>query len=185
MGLAAEQVAIAAVGGLELRKGHRYLLDAIAQLRGRWPTLRCFIAGHGSQRDALAEQTRRLKLENSLQMLGSIEDPRTLLWAIDIYVQPSVKEGLGVALLEAMACGVPAIASRAGGMAEVVEDGRSGLLVEAADSGALARALGEMLDLPAARLSIGAAARERAERKFSMETMARRTLALYQSSLAG
>lgn len=184
LGLAPDQVAIAAVGGLELRKGHRYLLDAIAQLRGPWPTLRCFIAGDGSQRGALAEQARRLGLEKPLQFLGSIEDPRTLFWAIDIYVQPSVKEGLGVALLEAMACGLAAVASRAGGMAEVVEDGRSGVLVAAADSGALAGALGELIDSPAVRSSIGAAARERVERNFSMETMAHRTLALYQSSLA-
>ncbi len=185
LGLAADQVAVAAVGGLELRKGHRYLLEAIAQLRGPRPNIRCFIAGDGSQRDALAEQARRMGLENSLRMLGGIGDPRTLFWAIDIYVQPSVKEGLGVALLEAMACGLPPVASRAGGMVEVIEDRRSGLLVEAADSSALAQAISELIDSPAARSSIGAAARERVVRNFSMETMAQQTLALYQSSLAG
>jgi glycosyltransferase involved in cell wall biosynthesis len=185
LGLGRDEIAIAAVGGLELRKGHRFLLDAIAQLRGDRPALRCLIAGDGSQRDALAEQSRRLGLENSLQMLGSIEDPRALFWAIDIYVQPSVKEGLGVALLEAMACGLAPVASRAGGMVEVIEDRRSGLLVAAADSGALAHALGELIDAPVARSSIGAAARDRIERNFSMETMARRTLALYLTSLAG
>ena len=185
LGLTSDQVAIGAVGMLELRKGHRYLLDAVAELRGARPQLRCFIAGDGSQRDALAEQARRLNLANSLQMLGSIEDPRALFWAIDIYVQPSVKEGLGVALLEAMACGLAPVASRAGGMVEVIEDRRSGLLVAAADAGALAHVLGELIDSSSARSSMGTAARDRIERNFSMETMARRTLALYQSSLAG
>jgi glycosyltransferase involved in cell wall biosynthesis len=184
LGLTPDQVAIGAVGGLELRKGHRFLLDAIAQLRGTRPALRCFIAGAGSQRYALAEQARRLGLENTVTMLGGIEDSRTLFWAIDIYVQPSIKEGLGVALLEAMACGLAPVASTAGGMMEVIEDQRSGLLVAAADSGALARALGEMIDSPAARSLLGAAARDRIEGNFSIETMARRTLALYQSSLA-
>jgi glycosyltransferase involved in cell wall biosynthesis len=183
LGLEAGEIAVAAVGALESRKGHRHLLDAIAQVRAQRPALCCLIAGVGSQRGTLEEQARRLGLGNSVRILGSIPDPRTLFWAIDIYVQPSLKEGLGVALLEAMACGLPVVAGRAGGMAEVVEDRHSGLLVAAADCGAMARAIGELIDSPAARVSIGAAARARVALDFSMETMARKTLELYQSSL--
>jgi glycogen synthase len=152
-------------------------------LQGRRPAIRAFIAGSGSQRAALEEQTNRLGLGQTVRFLGSIADPRTLFWAIDIFVQPSVMEGLGVALLEAMACGLPAIASRAGGMAEVIEDRHNGLLVAAADSIALARAVEELAGSPAMQSSLGAEARTRAERNFSLAAMARETMALYQSSI--
>src|SRR5262249_301650 len=156
---------------------------AIARLRAARGAVRCLIAGAGSQRDALAGQARRLGLDDAVRWLGSVEDPRALFWAIDIYVQPSVMEGLGVALLEAMACGLAPVARRGGGMAEVIEDRHRGLLVAAADSSALAQALDELIASPPARSSFGAAARERIASNFSMATMARKTLALYQSTL--
>jgi L-malate glycosyltransferase len=183
LGLEVNEIAVSALGGLETRKGHRHLLDALGELRERRPAIRCLIAGDGSQRAALEEQANRLRLGPNLRLLGSIEDPRKLFFASDIFVQPSIKEGLGVALLEAMACGLPAVASRAGGMAELIEDRRSGLLVKPADSGALAQAIDELAGSPVTRSSLGGAARARIAADFSLETMARRTLALYQSSL--
>ncbi len=183
LGLGPRQIAVASVGALELRKGHRYLLDALAGLQGRHPAIRAFIAGDGSQRTALEEQANRLGLGQTVRFLGSIEDPRTLFWAIDIFVQPSVMEGLGVALLEAMACGLPAVASRSGGMAEVIEDRRDGLLVAVADSIALARSIKELAESPALRPSLGAQGRIKVEQNFSLAAMARKTLALYQSSM--
>ena len=183
LGLDPGQIAVAAVGALEIRKGHRYLLDALAGLQGRHPTLRAFIAGGGSQRAALEEQADRLQLGQTVRFLGSIEDSRTLFWAIDIFVQPSMMEGLGVALLEAMACGLPAVASRTGGMAEVIEDRHDGLLVAVADCVAIARAIEELVDSPAIRSSLGAQARIQAEQNFSLAAMARKTLAMYQSSI--
>jgi glycosyltransferase involved in cell wall biosynthesis len=185
LGLGADEITVGAVGGLELRKGHRYLLEALGHLRGTLPAVRCFIAGSGSQREVLQEQVRRLDLESAVRLIGSVEDPRALFWAIDIFVQPSIKEGLGVALLEAMACGLPAIASRAGGMAEVIEDRHNGRLVMVADASTLSQALKELIQSPARRAAIGTAARTRVAMNFSMETMASRTLALYQSSLGG
>jgi L-malate glycosyltransferase len=183
LGLDANTIAIGLVGALELRKGHRYLLDALGQLRDRHSAMTCYIAGAGSQRAALEAQARSLGLSQTVRFMGSIDDPRTLFWAIDIFVQPSVMEGLGVALLEAMACGVPSVASRVGGMAEVIEDRRSGRLVAAADSGALALAIEQLADSPAARVSLGARARLTAEQNFSLAATARGSLALYQSIL--
>jgi len=179
--LDAEQIAVGSVGALEMRKGHRYLLDALAEVQSRHPAIRGYIAGDGSQRAALEQQAQRLGLGDTVRFIGSIGDPRTLFWAIDIFVQPSVMEGLGVALLEAMACGLPAIASRAGGMAEVIEDRRSGLMVAAADSAALAQAIEELAESPAMRLSLGNEARHQAAQNFSLQAMAHRTLALYES----
>ncbi len=183
LGLEPDQVVVGAVGALELRKGHRYLLDALAELRNRNVALRCFIAGAGAQRAALEEQARRLGLGPAVAFMGSIADPRTLFWAIDIFVQPSMMEGLGVALLEAMACGLAAVASRAGGMAEVIEDRQDGLLVAPGDCAAIARAIEELAGSPAMRSSLGAVARNHAVQNFSLAAMARKTLALYQSSI--
>jgi len=183
LGCAPEQVALAAVGALEPRKGHRYLLDALARLRQRNRPVRLYIAGAGSQRSELQAQAERLGIADAVVFLGSIADPLTLFWAIDIFVQPSLMEGLGVALLEAMACGLPAVASRAGGMAEVIEDGLNGRLVGVADSGGLAQALEELADSAALRSSLSRQARVKAEQSFSLEMMAHRTLALYQSIL--
>jgi glycosyltransferase involved in cell wall biosynthesis len=183
LGLEPDQIAVAALGALETRKGHRYLLEAIGRLGEHRPAIQCLIAGDGSQGAALEEEARGMGLGANLRLLGGIEDPRKLFFASDIYVQPSIKEGLGVALLEAMACGLAPVASRAGGMAEVIEDRRSGLLVGVADSIALAQAIGELADSSLTRASLGAAARARVVGAFSMEAMARGTLALYQSCL--
>ncbi len=182
LGLEPGQIAVGAVGALEPRKGHRFLLDALALLRARHREIRAFIAGAGSQRAALLDQTNRLNLGQTVRFMGSIADPRALFWALDIFVQPSLKEGLGVALLEAMACGLPVIASRAGGMAEMIDHGGDGILVDAADSEALATALEELSASPAIRDSMAACARIKGQ-SFSMQSMARGTLALYQSTL--
>ncbi len=183
LGLAPGDVAIGAIGALEPRKGHRYLLDALGRL-SQHRAIRAYIAGDGSQRAALQEQVHCLGFTNSVVFLGSIADPLTLFWAIDIFVQPSVMEGLGVALLEGMACGLPVVASRAGGMTEVIEDRHDGLLVPAADAAALAQALAELARSPDLRSALGSQARVKAVRDFSLSTMANRTLALYQSVLA-
>jgi glycosyltransferase involved in cell wall biosynthesis len=181
LGLKPDQIAIGAVGALETRKGHRYLLDALAELRHDRRSFRTFFAGDGTQREALRELARRHSLGETICFMGSIADPRTLFWAIDIFVQPSLMEGLGVALLEAMACGLPVVANRAGGMADVIEDRSNGLLVNAPDAGALAQAIGKLADSPSTRSALGRQARLDAEQHFSLAAMAHRTLALYQS----
>jgi glycosyltransferase involved in cell wall biosynthesis len=184
LGLAPEDVAIGAVGALESRKGHRYLLDALPRLQRNDGAIRAYIAGDGSQRAALEQQVHQLGVANSVFFLGSIADPLTLFWAIDIFVQPSLMEGLGVALLEAMAGGLPVVASRAGGMTEVIEDRRNGLLVPVADPAALAQAIEELARSSALRSSLGSQARVKAEQGFSLRMMANKTLALYQSVAA-
>jgi glycosyltransferase involved in cell wall biosynthesis len=183
-GLAPGQIAIGAVGALETRKGHRYLVEALSRLKQRTPPIQLYIAGGGSQKSALEAMAGQMGVADCVAFLGSIADPLTLFWAIDIFVQPSVLEGLGVALLEAMACGLPAVASRAGGMAEVIEDGHNGRLVAPADPAALAQAIEELTGSPAARVSLGSRARLKAEQDFSLRAMANKTLALYQSILA-
>jgi glycosyltransferase involved in cell wall biosynthesis len=146
--------------------------------------LRGFIAGDGSQRDALAADAKRLRLDDAVRFLGPVDDPRELLRALDIFVMPSLYEGLGMAALEAMACGLPVIASDTGGLRETVEDGCTGLLAPAGDVVALAHAIETLAEAPAKRAAMGAAARARAIERFGMTAMARRTLEFYRVCMA-
>jgi len=185
LGLEDREIAVGTLGALEARKGHRYLIEAIAIAAGEAsrPRLRCFIAGDGSCGAELAADVRGRKLEDQVRLLGAIADPRALLWALDIFAFPSTREGLGVALLEAMSCGLPALASRAGGIADVVEDGRTGLLVAPGNAVELAAGLARLAAEPQTRETLRAAARKKVMEKFSMSAMARATLALYRTCL--
>ncbi|MBF6559776.1 MAG: glycosyltransferase family 4 protein [Candidatus Binataceae bacterium] len=196
LGLAPGAVAIGTVGMLEARKGQRYLLEAMALIAARTPApdaragaidgaqVQCFIAGAGAQADPLAAQLGRCGLGGSVRMLGALDDPRTLLWALDIFAMPSLAEGLGVAALEAMACGLTVIASATGGLADAVVDEVTGMLVAPGDAAALAAAIMRMTPAPAWRAALGAAGRARVAEKFALEAMARRTLELYRQCLA-
>ena len=99
LGIGADEVALGTVGMLEPRKGHRVLLDALAALVSGSGAFRCFIAGSGSEREALAARIRELGLTATVSLTGSVEDPRQLLSALDVFLFPSLKEGLGVALM--------------------------------------------------------------------------------------
>jgi len=183
LGIAADEIALGAVGALEKRKGHAMLLDALIVLRRSSGRFRCFIAGAGSEREALAAQIRELGLQDRASLIGSVEDPRQLLSALDVFVFPSIKEGLGVALMEAMACGVAPVASRIGGIPEVIEHGRSGLLVEPGNPLEIARALEPLMTSAALRREIGAMARKQIVESFSTAAMAAQTLELYRECL--
>ncbi len=181
LAIAADETAVGAIGALETRKGHRYLLEAIAQARAAGARLRCFIAGEGSQRAALTGAISSQGLSRFAKLLGAVDDPRPLLTALDIFVMPSLKEGMGVALLEAMACGLAAVGSDTGGIVDLIEHEKTGLVVPGADAQPLARALMRLSADAELRRRLGAAARERAVNEFTFARMAARTLELYRS----
>jgi len=183
LGISDGEFVISAVGALEPRKGHRYLIEAIAQLAltASSVKLKCFIAGQGSLRGELERAIAQLGCAESVKLLGRIDDPRELLWASEVFAMPSLKEGLGVAALEAMASALPVIASDVGGLREVVEDERTGIIVPPARPEAIALAIGRMAQSPALRSQMGTAARARVVKNYSMATMAARTLVLYRA----
>ena len=198
LGLGEADRAVGAVGVLEPRKGHRFLVEAMAMLdrngaggglprdevaRQAAPRIVAIIAGDGSLRDPLAAEIQRRGLGEAVRMVGRVGDARAILWALDIFAMPSLSEGLGVALLEAMACGLPAVTSRVGGIVDAVDEGRTGMLVAAEDANALAGALARLSANAPARVAMGAAARARADEHFSMASMARRTVELYRACL--
>ena len=179
LGISDTDFVISAVGALEQRKGHRYLIEAIGAIAasGRF---KCFIAGQGSIHKVLQGEIAVIRGLERIKLLGRIDDPRELLWASDVFAMPSLKEGLGVAALEAMASALPVVASEVGGLREVLEDGRSGIVVPPANAGAIAAAIRRLAESAELRSQMSAAARARAVENYSMETMAARTLALYR-----
>jgi glycosyltransferase involved in cell wall biosynthesis len=150
------------VGRLHPQKGHRVLLDAMSAARAAGARLSLLVAGEGGERPALEAQVAALGLQGGVRFAGR-RDVRPLLAAADVFVFPSLYEAVGIALLEAMACALPVVASRTGGIPEVVEDGVSGILVAPGDADDLARALIALERDPERRRRLGVAARARAE----------------------
>jgi glycosyltransferase involved in cell wall biosynthesis len=182
LGISDTDFVISAVGALEQRKGHRYLIEAIGALTAPAASskVKCFIVGQGSIHKVLQGEIAVSRSLERIKLLGRVDDPREILWASEVFAMPSLKEGLGVAALEAMASGLPVIASDVGGLREVVEDGRSGIVVPPANAGAIAAAIGRLAESAGMRSEMGAAARARVLENYSIETMAARTLALYR-----
>jgi glycosyltransferase involved in cell wall biosynthesis len=174
---------IGSVGILEERKGHICLLKAAARLKAKGLRLRYRIAGAGSLRQQLERQAASLGLNDDVEFLGFVHDTPAFLAAIDLFVMPSLFEGLGVAALEAMAAGKPVIASRVGGLAESVVDDVTGLLVRPGDDAQLAAAIEKLHRDPARAAALGRDGRERVQRQFSLERMALGNEAYYYELL--
>jgi glycosyltransferase involved in cell wall biosynthesis len=181
-GVADDEVVVVTAAVLEARKGHRFLIDAIAALRKRTgPRARFVFCGDGSQRTALAAQVRAAGLEEHILMLGFSAQMARVLAAADLFVLPSLAEGLPMAIMEAMASRLPVVATRVSGTPEIVAHGVTGLLVPPADPRALATALVDLLGSAGRRAELGQRGRERVEQQFTSTRMAREFVAYYES----
>lgn len=172
------------VGQLSADKGHRVLLRAMREVIGRMPDARLRIVGEGEEEPRLRAQARRLELGARVEFAGFLPDVRSALAQTDVFVQPSLLEGLGLAVLEAMAMAKPVVVSNAGGLAESVADGETGLVVPAGEAGPLAEAILSLLENPDRARQMGAAGRERALTHFDRPRIVERILALYHEVLA-
>lgn len=178
------KILVGFVGRLSADKGISYLLQALASLPASLATsVHAVIAGDGEHRSALESEARVLGLSGRVHFLGNRRDTPLLYTAFDVFVLPSRREGFPMVLLEAMACGLPVIATRVGDVDHIIEQGVSGLVVEPADPAALQRALQTLLTEPDRAQRMGTAARERVERRFSSAQMAREYLAIYRRVL--
>jgi glycosyltransferase involved in cell wall biosynthesis len=176
-----DELALGIVAALETRKGHDVLWHAIARLRGDGVRLRCLVCGDGSQRSALEALARHLGIIDVVGLLGEQRQVADVLAALDVFVLPSRYEGLGVAILEAMAMALPVVATAVGGIPETVADGRTGLLVPPEDPAALAAAIAALDRDRALAQRMGEAGRRRVIAEFSMEAMASRYERLYEA----
>jgi glycosyltransferase involved in cell wall biosynthesis len=172
------------VGRLGWKKGYEHALEAFALLRERFPGLRVDIVGEGDLRSELEGRIGRLGLDDTVQLLGQRSDVPAQLERFDCFALSSVIEGMPNALLEAMAMGLPVVTTSAGGSAEVVEDGVSGLVVPPANPAALAEAVGRILGDRALATRFGEAAERRVRDHYSLEAMLRLMDALYRRELA-
>jgi glycosyltransferase involved in cell wall biosynthesis len=179
--MAPDTPAIACIAHLADKKGQADLVRAVALLQGKWPDLRCFFVGTGENMDSLSRQAAQAGVEKRAILLGYRKDAVAIMNAMDCILLPSLgKEGLPLVLLEAALLGKPAICSNIPGNNEVVLDGITGLLFPPGDAAALADRIDRLLSDCELRRRMGNAARERAEREFTIEAMTDRVEGLYR-----
>lgn len=170
---------IGSVGRLAAVKNYALLLHAIARLPEA-RSCRLVLIGEGPERAALTQLAAQLGLERRVEFSGHRDDVPQLLQGLDIFVLPSLSEGMSNTLLEAMAAGLPVVASDVGGNRELIESERTGLLFPSGDVAALAEQLGRLLGAADLRARLGGAAALRARSEFSMEAMLARYASLYR-----
>jgi len=182
-----DDIAVGVASRLVPDKGHDVVIEAFASVVKQVPTARLMIAGSGplrSKLEALALQALPL---GQARFLGFQSDMRAFLGACDLVLFPSLPsfgEGFGLAALEAMAAGVPVLASDTGPLPEIVTDGKSGLVLPPGDSGIWADAITTLATDASLRARLGAQAGIRAEERFSVVEMADRTVGVYQEILS-
>lgn len=174
---------IGAVGRFSAEKGHRYLLEALALLRTRLPGARLVLVGYGALEGDLRGRAAVLGVDRLVTFAGE-RDSAELLGSFDLFAQPSLYESQGLAILEAMAAGVPVVATDVGGVRDAVRDGETGLLVPPAEPAALANALARLWeDRDLARGLADRAARD-VRARFSLPAMISSYAGLYRQLLA-
>ena len=181
--LTADDRLIVAVGNLYPVKGHVHAIDALALLVKRHPSLHLAISGRGQLEGALLARARELGLGRRVHLLGLRSDIPAVLAAADVFVMPSLSEGLPLALLEAMFAGCPIVATDVGQVRSALADGDAGVLVEPGDSAALATALERLLSAPAEARRLGMLAASRAASEYSLSRMVQRYLGVYATAL--
>jgi len=180
LGVGSETCLIGTVGRLTAVKALPVLLMAAKNLLVQNEKVKVLIVGDGDIRMDLEAQARNLGIADSVVFCGYREDTRELMHAMDIFVLPSLSEGIPMALLEAMATSRATVASRVGGVPEVIDDGVDGFLIEPCDVGDLTEKCLSLIHSPDLAQRMGELARKRVERDFSADEMARRVTSLYQ-----
>jgi glycosyltransferase involved in cell wall biosynthesis len=172
-------------GRLNSEKGHEVLLKSMAKLKSSFPHLCLKVAGDGPLRNSLEKECDSLGLKNQVVFLGYQEDMKAFLSGIDIFVLSSHYEGFGLVLVEAMAAGLPVVATDVGGVGEVVIDGRTGIVVPSGREDELAMGIEYFLHHPNLAYKYGQDGRVHAMEKFSRQQMVRRHLELYHNPTKG
>jgi glycosyltransferase involved in cell wall biosynthesis len=171
-------------GRLHPQKNLPLLLEAWTEVARRTPA-NLILLGPGDDRQALAEIAAGLGISDRVQILDAVPDPADYLRAADVFVLPSVAEGMSNSLLEAMATGLPCVVSGIGGNTDLICDGRNGQLVQTATSEAWSRVLIELLEDPERAVALGTAARERIDHELSIRVVVDRYVDLYRSMIEG
>jgi len=185
LGVGEKTPLVGTVAILRRKKGHHVLLEAIPSIVERVPGVQFLFAGDGPQRENLERRINELGLGGRVIFLGLRRDVERILKAIDLFVLPTLEEALGTSILEASAMGKAVVSTDVGGVPEVVEHGRTGLLVKADDSRALAGAVTRLLGDPATRDAMGREGRRMVRERFTIEKMVEGMHDLYERLVNG
>jgi glycosyltransferase involved in cell wall biosynthesis len=172
------------VGRLDWKKAYSDVMQAAVRVRASHPDVEFVVIGDGPLRGEIASQAARLGLAPHLHLLGELSPVAPLVRGFDVFVISSIIEGMPNALLEALALERPVVATRVGGIPEIVTHGESGLLVPPANPAALADAIIRLLDDPRLAAACGAAGRRTVETRYSLEAMTARFTGLYEEMAA-
>jgi len=164
-----DELLISFVGRLDYQKNPQMFLKAVETVRKRHGNIKVVIAGNGPEARAVERFVREGNNAQWATWLGFTDEVPALLNASDIFVLPSRWEGFGLSAAEAMATGLPVIATKVPGLTELIIDGKTGLLIESEDVEALVLAIEKLIDDEAMRVSLGSAARQRVQEKFSID----------------
>jgi glycosyltransferase involved in cell wall biosynthesis len=169
LGIRPEEMAIGVVARLEEQKGHKVLLEALSQIPELPPSLKVLIIGDGKLRSQLEQDTLKRGLSSQVIFLGTRKPIFPILKALDLFLLPSLWEGFSMAILEAMAMGLPVIATKVGGAEEVITSGQHGLLIPPGDAPRLAEAIQDALLHRDKYLKMARMGQERVTQNFSKE----------------
>jgi len=172
------------VANLAVRKGHRYLIEAMAPVVKAYPDTTLLLIGEGNQKEKIADRVRSYGLTDHVRFLNRRHDVLEILEVIDIFVLPSLEEGMSNALLEAVAKGRPAVVTDVGGNGEVVVHGETGLVVPPRSPEAMADAILRLLRNPEEMALMGSKGRERIHRLFSIREIIKKVQSLYADLLS-
>jgi len=184
-GLPADATVIVNAGALSAEKGHALLIEAFARLQRESGTCRLLIAGDGPLRAHLERQAQEAGLAGAVTFAGFVSDVDSVYRAGDLFVFPSLHEGAGTSLLRAMAFGLPVLALARGGVTEIIEDGRNGILVAKPSAEGLAWAAKGMLGDRELRERLSLAARETVASKYSVDRMLDDTARIFEGLISG
>lgn len=182
-GIADATPLVGCVGYLLPEKGQEFLLRAMKSILAEFSACKLLLAGDGPMRARLESLARELSIGNSIVFAGFVEDTDAVYRALDLFVFPSLAEPLGSSLLAAMAHGLPAVAVASGGVSEIIENTRNGVLVPPSDARALANAICSLLRDPPASQQLASAARETVVHRFTAAQLAEKTLQEYEHAI--
>ena len=184
LGIQPDEYVIGVIARLEEQKGHRYLLEALSNIPEHLASLKILIVGDGQLRSALEAETKKKGLSSNVFFLGTRKPIAPILRALDLFLLPSLWEGFSMAILEAMAAGIPVVATRVGGAGEVITSGQDGLLIPPGDAQSLAEVIKDALRHRTKYLEMARIGRERVRQNFSQEKHMEALQALYLQILA-
>ncbi|MCK5255586.1 MAG: glycosyltransferase [Deltaproteobacteria bacterium] len=171
------------VGRLHEQKGHYYLVQAVSRVQKEFPKVKLLVTGEGEEENNLKKLVKSLDLMNEVIFAGLSSDMERILPMAELFILPSLWEGLPNALLEAMAAGKPVVATKVGGIPEIVVHGETGMLIPPGDTDALTAAILDLLQNRLKAKDMGEAGRIRAGKRFSIYKMIEKTENLYQELL--